>query len=48
MLWLHERKLKEIGKNADVINNYLGTVKNNIEEYHWETPDIAPGNDLIK
>jgi lipopolysaccharide transport system ATP-binding protein len=48
VLWLHEGKIREIGKNADVIKNYLGTVKNNVEEYNWETPDTAPGNGLIK
>jgi len=48
VLWLHEGRLKQIGNNADVIKNYLGTVKNNVEEHHWETPDTAPGNDMVK
>jgi lipopolysaccharide transport system ATP-binding protein len=48
VLWLHDGRLKEMGNNAEVIKNYLGTVKNNVEEHHWETSDAAPGNDLIK
>ncbi|MFN2440910.1 MAG: hypothetical protein ABR503_17020, partial [Chitinophagaceae bacterium] len=48
VLWLHEGKQKEMGKNADVIKKYLGTVKENAEIFSWENPESAPGNNQIK
>jgi lipopolysaccharide transport system ATP-binding protein len=47
-LWLDKGKIKKIGKAADVVNNYIRSSKDDLNEEEWMQPEAAPGNELIK
>jgi lipopolysaccharide transport system ATP-binding protein len=45
---LQKGKIREIGPAADVINSYLASLKPSEYTNQFDSPEQAPGNELIK
>ena len=47
-LWLDSGKIKKIGNAKDVVHAYIGSAKLNTASHHWDTPESALGNDIVR
>ena len=47
-LWLNQGKMQAFGEASTVVNKYLTSTQQNKFKQTWQTPDEAPGNDLIR
>lgn len=47
-LWLDKGIMKQMGDSKEVVSAYIGSSKQYITEHHWENPDTAPGNKIIR
>jgi lipopolysaccharide transport system ATP-binding protein len=47
-LWLDSGRIKKMGNAKDVVTAYIGSSKNYKTEHQWNTPELAPGNEIIR
>ncbi len=47
-IWLQEGIIKENGKASEVVESYIGSLKQDKNETSWDTENDAPGNDQVK
>lgn len=47
-IWLNKGIIEKTGQAAAVVKTYIGSTKKDKPEQAWETPDSAPGNDMVK
>jgi lipopolysaccharide transport system ATP-binding protein len=47
-LWLDSGRIKKMGNAKDVVTAYIGSSKNYKTEHQWNTPESAPGNEIIR
>ena len=47
-IWLQHGKIKENGKAGDVVESYIGSLKQDKNETTWSNENEAPGNELVR
>ncbi|MFT2009539.1 ABC transporter ATP-binding protein [Pontibacter sp. 13R65] len=47
-LWLNKGRMQAIGPVHNVVNKYITQVQQNKLKQEWESPQTAPGNDIIR
>ncbi|HYK55878.1 MAG TPA: ABC transporter ATP-binding protein, partial [Flavisolibacter sp.] len=47
-LWLDRGIMKQMGDSKEVVSAYIGGSKQYKTEHHWESPEAAPGNKMIR
>ncbi|MEO6229093.1 MAG: ABC transporter ATP-binding protein [Ferruginibacter sp.] len=47
-IWLNKGKLMDDGNSAEVVENYIGSTKQDKNETAWDMAEQAPGNELVK
>ncbi len=48
VIWLHDGQLKEVGKSAQVISDYLHLNTSSLTTQAWDEIETAPGNDTVR
>ncbi|WP_207432099.1 ABC transporter ATP-binding protein [Sabulibacter ruber] len=47
-LWLNKGRMQEIGEVSTIVNKYISKVQQKRLLQEWETPEAAPGNNLVR
>lgn len=47
-IWLNKGKVAEMGPTGSVVRSYLASTKTDLTGTHWEDPEQAPGNEMIR
>jgi lipopolysaccharide transport system ATP-binding protein len=47
-IWLHQGRIMEDGESGHVISKYLKEFYSGCTERSWDSPETAPGNDLVR
>lgn len=47
-LWLSKGKMMKLGDASSVVNSYVSVSQKNKPGQQWDSPETAPGNDLIR
>ncbi len=47
-IWLQDGKIKESGIASDVVESYIGSLKQDKNESIWDGEELAPGNEQIR
>lgn len=47
-MWIHDGRVKRIGETNQVISDYAQSIVSSLNEQHWNDPQTAPGNGIVR